>query len=85
MQREATTTAEYTLLDQQLMRKATNYFAWQARMAEQQIGRRVIEIGCGTGNFNAMNAWMAGKCRSSSVPNASVSPCCTAVTNAVSS
>ena len=51
MQREATTTAEYTLLDQQLMRKATNYFAWQARMAEQQIGRRVIEIGCGTGNF----------------------------------
>jgi SAM-dependent methyltransferase len=51
MQREATTTAEYTLLDQRLMQRATNYFVWQAEMAKAAIGRRVIEIGCGTGNF----------------------------------
>lgn len=51
MHREATTTAEYTLLDQQLMQRATRYFAWQAGLAKQQLGRRVIEVGCGTGNF----------------------------------
>ena len=51
MHREATTTAEYTLLDQQLMQRATRYFAWQAELAKQQLGRRVIEVGCGTGNF----------------------------------
>jgi SAM-dependent methyltransferase len=45
------TAAEYTLLDQQLMRHATRYFAWQARLAKEQLGRRVIEAGCGTGNF----------------------------------
>jgi SAM-dependent methyltransferase len=51
MYREASTTAEYTLLDQQLMRRATRYFAWQAQMAKQQLGRRIVEVGCGTGNF----------------------------------
>jgi SAM-dependent methyltransferase len=51
MSREASTTAEYTLLDQRLMQKAERYFAWQARMALAHVGRRVIEIGCGTGNF----------------------------------
>jgi ubiquinone/menaquinone biosynthesis C-methylase UbiE len=51
MQHEASTTAEYTLLDQQLMSRATRYFAWQARTAKQHLGRRVIETGCGTGNF----------------------------------
>ena len=51
MQREASTTAEYTLLDQQLMSRATRYFAWQARIAKPHLGRRVIEAGCGTGNF----------------------------------
>jgi len=51
MQHEASTSAEYTLLDQQLMSRATRYFAWQARMAKQHLGRRVIEAGCGTGNF----------------------------------
>ena len=51
MHHEATTTAEYTLLDQQLMQKATRYFAWQAELAKAQLGRRVIEVGCGTGNF----------------------------------
>ena len=51
MQHEASTTDQYTLLDQQLMSRATHYFAWQARTASQHVGRRVIETGCGTGNF----------------------------------
>lgn len=51
MQREATTTDEYTLLDQRLMAQATRYFAWQAQTARQHLGSRVIETGCGTGNF----------------------------------
>ena len=33
------------------MKRARRYFAWQAGMAEREIGRRVIEIGCGLGNF----------------------------------
>ena len=33
------------------MERATRYFGWQARLAEEQLGRRVIEIGCGLGNF----------------------------------
>jgi SAM-dependent methyltransferase len=33
------------------MRLAVRYFAWQARLAKEQLGRRVIEVGCGTGNF----------------------------------
>jgi SAM-dependent methyltransferase len=51
MHREAATTAEYTLADQERMKRATRYFAWQARMATEQIGQRIIEIGCGLGNF----------------------------------
>src|SRR5580700_8834157 len=51
MYRDASTTAEYTLLDQRLMKRATRYFAWQARLAKEQLGRRIIEVGCGTGNF----------------------------------
>jgi SAM-dependent methyltransferase len=41
----------YTLEDQALMARAENYFAWQARLIEPELGRRVVEIGCGTGNF----------------------------------
>lgn len=51
MSREASTTAEYTVADQERMKRAKRYFAWQARLAEAQIGRRVIEIGSGLGNF----------------------------------
>jgi SAM-dependent methyltransferase len=43
--------AEYTVRDQERMRFATNYFDWQARMVLPFVGRRVIEIGCGLGNF----------------------------------
>ncbi len=42
---------DYMIRDQQLMSAATNYFAWQARMTLPWVGRRVLEIGCGTGNF----------------------------------
>ena len=49
--RDAATTTEYTVADQARMTSATNYFSWQARLAMEQIGRRVIEIGCGLGNF----------------------------------
>jgi len=41
----------YTLEDQALMAEAKNYFAWQARVVAPALGRRVAEIGCGTGNF----------------------------------
>jgi ubiquinone/menaquinone biosynthesis C-methylase UbiE len=47
-----TTTTEYTLADQERMKAAQNYFKWQASLAEQQLGRRVLEVGCGIGNFS---------------------------------
>jgi SAM-dependent methyltransferase len=43
--------AAYTLGDQERMSHAKSYFAWQARLVTREIGRRVIEIGCGVGNF----------------------------------
>jgi SAM-dependent methyltransferase len=41
------------LRDQALMSAAKNYFAWQARLVLPRLGRRVLEVGCGTGNFTA--------------------------------
>src|ERR1017187_650206 len=43
--------AEYTVRDQDRMKRAKRYFEWQFRMAEAQLGSRVLEIGCGLGNF----------------------------------
>ena len=43
--------AEYTVRDQERMKFAGNYFDWQARLVAPYVGRRVIEIGCGVGNF----------------------------------
>jgi len=43
----------YTLEDQQRMAAAKNYFAWQSRLVTRELGRRVVEIGCGIGNFTA--------------------------------
>lgn len=51
MQRQASTTAEYTVADQERMKLATRYFEWQARMATRELGQRVVEVGCGLGNF----------------------------------
>jgi SAM-dependent methyltransferase len=46
-----TTGTAYTLADQALMAEAKNYFAWQSRLVLREAGRRVVEVGCGTGNF----------------------------------
>jgi len=33
------------------MTRAANYVAWQHRLAAPELGQRVIEVGCGLGNF----------------------------------
>jgi len=33
------------------MSRARNYFAWQSRLVTPELGRRVVEVGCGIGNF----------------------------------
>lgn len=33
------------------MSRAKNYFAWQHRLIREELGRRVLEVGCGVGNF----------------------------------
>ena len=35
------------------MSPARNYFAWLNRVASRALGRRVVEVGCGVGNFTA--------------------------------
>jgi SAM-dependent methyltransferase len=44
----------YTIEDQERMSRAENYFAWQSRLVTRQLGRRVVEVGCGLGNFTGM-------------------------------
>jgi SAM-dependent methyltransferase len=46
--------SSYTLEDQERMARATNYFAWQHSLVTRELGRRVIEIGCGIGNFTRL-------------------------------
>ena len=46
--------SEYTVQDQQRMTRARRYFRWQFRLAEAQLGKRVLEIGCGVGNFTRL-------------------------------
>jgi SAM-dependent methyltransferase len=41
----------YTLEDQDRMKSADRYFAWQSRLVRKELGRRVLEVGCGLGNF----------------------------------
>lgn len=41
----------YNIEDQQRMTRAKNYFAWQAQLIKPELGQRVVEIGCGIGNF----------------------------------
>jgi SAM-dependent methyltransferase len=48
---EVSSTTDYTIRDQQRMRHARNYFEWQAKLVCAAVGRRVLEIGCGVGNF----------------------------------
>jgi SAM-dependent methyltransferase len=44
----------YAMDDQRRMSRARNYFAWQGRLVLAEIGPRVIEVGCGVGNFTGM-------------------------------
>ena len=46
--------SRYILEDQQRMARARNYFAWQKRLVTRELGRRVVEVGCGVGNFTDM-------------------------------
>jgi 2-polyprenyl-3-methyl-5-hydroxy-6-metoxy-1,4-benzoquinol methylase len=48
---EMEVSADYTVRDQERMEHARRYFAWQSAMAEKHLGPRVLEIGCGLGNF----------------------------------
>jgi SAM-dependent methyltransferase len=41
----------YNTFDQARMASAVNYFAWQAQLVKPELGQRVVEIGCGSGNF----------------------------------
>ena len=45
---------EFTLEDQRQMTSAKNYFAWQSRLVVRELGQRVIEVGCGIGNFTGL-------------------------------
>lgn len=46
--------ASYTVADQERMTHANNYFAWQGRLVTRELGRRVIEVGAGIGNFTRL-------------------------------
>jgi 2-polyprenyl-3-methyl-5-hydroxy-6-metoxy-1,4-benzoquinol methylase len=56
MRPEIASDPEYAVRDQERMTAATRYFAWQSRLASREVGRRIIEVGCGIGNFTAMLA-----------------------------
>jgi SAM-dependent methyltransferase len=43
--------AAYTVADQERMARAGNYVAWQSRLVHRELGQRVLEVGCGLGNF----------------------------------
>ena len=45
---------DFTLEDQRQMTRAKNYFAWQSRLVVRELGRRVVEVGCGIGNFTGL-------------------------------
>jgi 2-polyprenyl-3-methyl-5-hydroxy-6-metoxy-1,4-benzoquinol methylase len=44
----------YIIADQEKMSLAKNYFAWQWRLINTELGPRVVEVGCGIGNFTRM-------------------------------
>lgn len=43
--------SRYILEDQERMARAKNYFAWQQCLVIRELGRRVVEVGSGLGNF----------------------------------
>src|ERR1035441_5875099 len=36
------------------MTRARNYFAWQSRLVLREVRQRVVEVGCGIGNFTGL-------------------------------
>lgn len=48
---ESPPSVSFLLDDQTRMAAARNYFKWQYRLAARDVGQRVVEVGCGTGNF----------------------------------
>lgn len=46
-----TAETDYTIADQALMAEAKYYFAWQSRLVLREAGQRIVEVGCGAGNF----------------------------------
>ena len=42
---------DYLLEAQQRMTQARNYLAWQSRLVTPELGRRIVEVGCGIGTF----------------------------------
>lgn len=42
---------DFLIEAQERVGQARNYFAWQGRMVNREIGQRVVEVGCGVGNF----------------------------------
>jgi 2-polyprenyl-3-methyl-5-hydroxy-6-metoxy-1,4-benzoquinol methylase len=48
------TLPSYTVEDQRRMARAKNYFAWKGRLVRRELGQRVVEVGCGLGNFTGM-------------------------------
>ena len=36
------------------MTRAVNYFAWQSRLVVRELGQRIVEVGCGIGNFTKL-------------------------------
>ena len=44
----------YAIEDQLRMSEAKNYFAWQGRLVLPELGRRVVEVGCGVGNSTGL-------------------------------
>jgi hypothetical protein len=49
--RDGQVSSEYTVRDQERMLRASRYFTWRFRLAEAELGDRVLESGCGLGNF----------------------------------
>jgi len=49
----STSDADYQHADLLRMGRAHNYAAWQRRLVTPWLGRRVLEYGCGLGNFTA--------------------------------
>ncbi len=47
---------EYIVQDQERMHVARRYFRWQHQLAQQAIGSRILEVGCGVGNFTELLA-----------------------------